>query len=113
MTTTYNCYSISVETMRSSSIEVPITYQYGGGCIKFSIMFCKLTIVPITQPKTPNKNINRFLIPIHLKAPNWCQFDAVSIIAGAIRLNTDIFTDPSNATKRSSHGIVAASATEM
>ena len=81
--------------------------------MKFSIMFCKLTMVPITQPKTPNININRFLIPIHLKAPNWCQFDAVSISAGAIRLNTDIFTEPSNATKRSSHGIVAASATEM
>ena len=79
--------------------------------MKFSIIFCKLIIVPMTQPKAPNKNIKRFLIPLQLYLPRSCQLEAVSIIAGAIKLNVDILTDPSNETKRSNHGTVAANKT--
>ena len=70
-------------------------------------------MVPIMHPNKPNRNINKFFIPFQLKRPRSFQLDAVSIIAGAIKLNVDIFTDPSNATKRSSHGTVAASKTRI
>ena len=65
----------------------------------------------MTQPKAPNKNMTKFFIPFQLNLPRSCQLEAVSIIAGAIKLNVDILTDPSNETKRSSHGTVAASKT--
>ena len=69
-------------------------------------------MVTITHPNSPKRNINKFFIPFQLKRPRSFQFDAVSIIAGAIKLKIDILTDPSNATKRSSHGTVAASKTK-
>ena len=67
----------------------------------------------MTQPKAPNKNMTKFFIPFQLNLPRSCQLDAVSIIAGAIKLNVDIFTDPSKETKRSSHGTVAANRTAI
>ena len=79
--------------------------------MKFSIMFCKLMIVPIMQPNKPNKNISRFFTPFQLYGPKLFQFAAVSIMAGAMRLSVDILTEPSKATKRSSHGTVAANKT--
>ena len=81
--------------------------------MKFSMIFCKLMIVPMIQPNRPNKNIKRFFIPLQLKRPSSFQFDAVSMIAGAIKLRVDILTDPSRATKRSSHGTVAANKTKI
>ena len=57
--------------------------------------------------------INIFFIPFQLKRPRSSQLDAVSIIAGAIKLKVDIFTDPNKATNRSSQGTVAANKTAM
>ena len=65
------------------------------------------------HPKAPNKNIKKFFIPFQLNRPRSCQFEAVSMIAGAIKLNVDIFTDPSNETNKSSHGTVAANKTAI
>ena len=77
------------------------------------MIFCKLITVPITHPKAPNKNIKKFFIPFQLNRPRSCQFEAVSMIAGAIKLNVDIFTDPSKETNKSSHGTVAANKTAI
>ena len=63
------------------------------------------------HPTKPMMNMTEFLTRIQRKRPKFDQFEAVSMMAGAIMLRVDILTAPRSATTRSSHGTVAARAT--
>ena len=102
------------------------------------MIFRRLMYVPMIIPRRPIENTKTFLtamIPHGPKSPKWersvkivrqrvlfpnkirnslpdCHLVAVSTRTGAMMASVDIFTAPKRATKRSSQGTVAASATE-
>ena len=64
------------------------------------------------QPRNPTQKMRPFFQRIHRPGPRLCQLVAVSTRAGAMMAKVDILTAPRRETTRSSHGTVAANATE-